>query len=122
MKAKKSLFGWFAHRYHLIIRNEENLEERSALRFNYAKIFFLGSLVFIFMTMCSLTLSTTILAKWLNPTYLEQRNKKEILQLSNEVAILEKQVIQQKNFIALLQSIISGKEPPQTKHATDDHR
>jgi murein DD-endopeptidase MepM/ murein hydrolase activator NlpD len=67
-----------------------------------------------------LALATTILARWLNPAYIEQENKEKIVQLATEVDALEKQTTQQKNFITLLQSTIAGKEPPPHELPTSD--
>ena len=59
-----------------------------------------------------MALATTILTKWLNPAYMEQENKKKLMQLATAVDTLEEQTAQQKKFIELLQRIIAGKEPP----------
>lgn len=110
MRFKKALSSWLTKRYQLIIRNEENLTEKLFFRFSYAKLISLSTILFIMLVVCSLALATTILARWLNPAHIEQENKKKIIQLSIEVEALEKQTNQQKDFITLLQSIITGKE------------
>lgn len=112
MNFKKTLSDWLAHRYQLVIRNEGNLAEKSTFRFSYAKLIFLSTVLFGVLVSCSLVVSTTLLARWLNPAYIEQENKEKIVQLATEVETLEQQTTQQKNFITLLQSIIAGKEPP----------
>ena len=112
IKLKKNLSCWLTQRYQLVIRNEENFSEKSTFRFNYAKLLSLLSMSFTILVGCSLLLAHTVLARWLNPVYLEQENKKKILQLSSAVDTLEEQISQQKEFIALLQSIIAGKETP----------
>lgn len=112
MNFRKTLSDWLVHRYRLVMRDEENLEEKSTFRFSYAKLIIFGAALFAILAMCSLALTTTLLARWLHPTYTEQENKKTIIQLSVAVDALEKQTIQQKKFIARLQSIIEGKEVP----------
>lgn len=112
MNSKKKLSDWLTHRYQLVIRNEENLAEKSTFSFSYAKIISLGAVLLSILLMCSLALATTILARWLNPVYIELENKKKLIQLATAVDTLEEQTTQQKKFIALLQSIIAGKEPP----------
>lgn len=112
MKFKKTLSDWLTNRYQLVIRNEENLAEKTTLSFSYAKLISLCALLLITLVACSLALSTTILASWLNPAYIAHENKKELMQLATAVDTLEQQTTQQKQFIALLQSIIAGKEPP----------
>ena len=113
MKSRKTLSGWLSNRYQLVIRNEEDLAEKSTFSFSYAKLIALCAILLLTLVACSLTLSTTILSRWLNPAYLEQENKKELVKLATAVDTLEQQTTQQKKFIALLQSIIAGKEPPQ---------
>jgi murein DD-endopeptidase MepM/ murein hydrolase activator NlpD len=109
---KEKNSNWLAHRYQLVVRSEETLEEKSAFSFSYAKFIFFGTILFAILVSCSLALATTLLARWLNPVYAEQKNKERIVQLATEVDTLEKQTSQQEKFIVLLQSIIAGKEPP----------
>lgn len=118
MHFKKKFAGRLTKHYQLVIREEENLSEKSTLSFSYAKLVFLGVFLLSTLIMCSLVLATTLLSKWLNPMYLEQENKKKLVQLATAVDALEEQVTQQKKFIALLQSIIAGKEPPDNELPT----
>ncbi|MHA7877764.1 MAG: hypothetical protein ACX93T_02445 [Bacteroidota bacterium] len=112
MKFKNMLSGWLTHRYQLVIRNRDNLAEKSTFNFSYAKLISLGALLLGTLLVCSLALATTILTKWLNPAYVAQENEKKLIQLAQAVDMLEEQTAQQKAFIELLQSIIAGKEPP----------
>ena len=112
MKFKKTFSDWLTNRYQLVIRNEEDLAEKSTFSFSYAKLISVGTFLLLILVAISLALSTTILARWLNPAYLEQQNKQELVQLAQSVDVLERQTNQQKKFIALLKSIIAGKEPP----------
>jgi murein DD-endopeptidase MepM/ murein hydrolase activator NlpD len=98
------------------------LEEKSAFKFSHAKFILFGTVLFGILVSCSLALATTILTRWLNPAYLEQENKERIVQLATEVDTLEKQATQQEKFIALLQSIIAGKEPPTDEHAMNNKK
>jgi murein DD-endopeptidase MepM/ murein hydrolase activator NlpD len=117
---KKKISNWLTRRYQLVVRNEDTLEERSAFSFSHAKFIFFGTVLLGILISCSLALATTLLARWLNPAYIEQENKEKIVQLATEVDTLEQQATQQKNFIALLQSIIAGKEPPAHELPTDN--
>ncbi|XWN35562.1 MAG: M23 family metallopeptidase [Roseivirga sp.] len=112
MKSIKSFSNWLTHRYQLVIRNKEDLAEKSAFSFSYGRLMVLLSTLMAVLLACSLWLASTILSQWFNPIHIEQENKKEILQLSAAVDALEEQTTQQKKFIALLQSIIAGKESP----------
>lgn len=122
MKLKKTLSAWLSTRYQLVIRNKEDLAEKSTFSFSYAKLVSLGTILLLILVVCSLTLSTTILARWLNPAYAARENKKKLVQLATEVDVLEQQTSQQKKFITLLQSIIEGKEPPTEKEPTIEER
>jgi hypothetical protein len=108
---KKKFSDWLTNRYQLVIRNQENLAEKSTFTFSYAKLIALGIVIFSIFVACGLALATTILAQWSHPAYMEQENRKKIIQLAAEVATLEQQAIQQKKFITLLQRIIAGQDP-----------
>ena len=111
MHFKKTLADWLTNRYQLVIRSQEDLAEKTTFSFSYAKLISLSAMLLLILVACSLALSTTILAKWLNPAYVAQENKKAFMQLAMSVDALEQQTNQQKKFIALLQSIIAGQEP-----------
>jgi murein DD-endopeptidase MepM/ murein hydrolase activator NlpD len=112
LKFKETFTSWLTTPYQLVIRNEEDLAERSTLRFNYAKLITLLTIIFIILFALSLLLANTILAKWMNPAYIAQENANKLLRLSNAVENLEEQTLQQGKFINLIQSIIEGKEEP----------
>jgi len=123
VRAKNILPNWLTNRYQLVVRNEENLEERVTFGFSYVKLIALSILTFTSLVACSLGLATTILVKWLHPTYyIEQENKNKIIQLSIAVDALEEQTTQQKNLITALQHIIAGKEPPTVKELTTKNK
>lgn len=112
MNLKKAYSSWLTNRYQLVVRDKESLAEKTKLSFSYAKLTCWCIILLVILVAGSLKLSTTILAKWLDPAYIEQENKKELIQLAKSVEALEQQTNQQKKFIDLLQSIIAGKEPP----------
>jgi murein DD-endopeptidase MepM/ murein hydrolase activator NlpD len=112
LKFKKTFTNWLTTPYKLVIRNEEDLAEKSTLRFTYAKLITLVTFTFIGLFALSLFLVNTILAKWFNPVYIEQENTNKLLRLSTAVESLEEQATQQNKFIKLMQSIVQGKEEP----------
>ncbi|MCG8340448.1 MAG: M23 family metallopeptidase [Cytophagales bacterium] len=120
MKLKKTLARWLTNRYQLIIRSEEDFGEKSSFRFNYAQLIILSFVSFVTLVIFSLLLANTILAKWLNPRYIEQTNEKKIIHLSLSVDSLEQQVIKQDKFIKLIQSVIEGKPAPTYEVTTAD--
>lgn len=109
---KKTFPRWLTHRYQLVIRNEEDLAEKSSMSFNHAKLITLVSIIFLLLFGLGLVLSHTLLARWLNPAYLEQENKRKLLQLSSAIENLDEQTAQQAKFIKLIQGIVAGKEEP----------
>lgn len=118
MNLKKTVADWLTNRYQLIVRNEESLAEKATFSFSHAQLISLSVVLLSILVAFSIALTTTILAKWLNPAHTERENREKLMQLALEVDRLEEQTTQQKNFIALLQSIIAGKEPPDNKLAT----
>ncbi|MEF2232825.1 MAG: M23 family metallopeptidase [Candidatus Cardinium sp.] len=64
----------------------------------------------------SLWLSKTVLARWMNPIYIETENQKKILSLAATVEALEQQIISQTEFIATLQKIIQGTSKQPLSH------
>lgn len=112
MKLKKTYTKWLTKSYQLVIRKEDDLEEKSTLRFSYGKLISLLTLIFISLFALSLLLANTILSKWLNPAYLEQKNAHQLSHLAAAIKNLETQTAQQAKFINLLQNIIAGKEEP----------
>lgn len=65
-------------------------------------------MIFIMLLLLSLLLVNITPIKWLNPIYIEQENKKNIINLALITDSLEGQVNKQTSFIKLIQSIIEG--------------
>lgn len=112
LKFKKTFTSWLSTRYRLVIRNEEDLAEKSTFRFNYAKLIALLTFLFAFLLALSLLLAHTILARWLNPAYIAQENENKLLQLSAAVELLEEKSTQNSKFVKLIQGIVAGNEEP----------
>ncbi|MEL6539328.1 MAG: M23 family metallopeptidase [Bacteroidota bacterium] len=107
---KKTFCDWLTVRYQLVVRNEDNLAEEATFCFSYAKLIVLTTFLFTALVACSVTLSNTILAYWLNPAYIERENQNKVAKLAVALEELETQNKEQEQFISLLQSIIAGKE------------
>ncbi len=121
LAAHRKFLDYFESRYQLVIRNVESFSEHITPSFSYATIIALFvswlSISFGF----SLWLAKTVLAKWMNPIYIETENQKKILSLANTVESLEQQIASQTKFIDTLQKIIQGKtkySPTQTTSST----
>ena len=110
MALTKKFSTWLTTRYQLVIRNEDDLAEKRTFRFNYAKLIVLGVALFSALSACSVMLSKTLLAAWLNPAYMAQENQRKLTHLATTLEALESQNKEQQQFIGLLQQIIAGKE------------
>ncbi|MHB9148131.1 MAG: M23 family metallopeptidase [Candidatus Amoebophilus sp.] len=109
VKRRKTFTNWLITRHQVVIRNEENLAEKTTFSFSYAKLITLGCFTLILFVSLSLALSRTILGKWLNPAYIEQENNNKLIQLYTALEKLEKRNTQQDKFIKLFQGIIEEK-------------
>jgi len=109
---KKTLASWLTTRYQLVIRNEEDLAEKSTISFSHAKLITLAFTLFLALFGLGLLLAHTVLGRWFNPAYIEQENKRKLIQLAAAIESLDEQTNQQAKFIKLMQSVIEGKEEP----------
>lgn len=117
MRTHRKFLDYFERRYQLVIRNVENFAEHITPPFSYATIItlFLSWLCISFGL--SLWLAKTVLARWMNPVYIETENQKKILSLAHTVEAFEKQFTSQTKFIAALQKIIQGKSQDRLAHS-----
>ena len=118
MKRKKAFTNWLVTRHQIVIRNEEDLAERSTFSLSYAKLITLSFFTLVLFIGLGLFLSHTILKKWLNPAYIEQENNNKLMQLYTTVKKLEEKNAQQDKFIKLFQNMLEGKGEP--THALED--
>jgi len=109
---KKTFTNWLVTRYQVVIRNEDNLAEKTTLSFSYAKLMVVSFFALVFFISFGLLLSHTILRKWLNPAYIEQENRNKLMHLYMSLESLEKKNAQQDKFIKLFQSTLEEKGDP----------
>jgi murein DD-endopeptidase MepM/ murein hydrolase activator NlpD len=120
VKLRKTFTNWLITRHQVVIRNEENLAEKTTFSFSYAKLITLGFFTLLLFISLSLALSHTILGKWLNPAYIEQENNNKLIQLYTALEKLEDRNAQQDKFIKLFQGIIEEKGEPAYKLEDSD--
>ncbi|AXI24162.1 Peptidase family M23 [Cardinium endosymbiont of Sogatella furcifera] len=108
MRTHRSFWDYFERRYQLVIRNVENFAEHITPPFSYATIITVCLSWLSISFGISLWLSKTVLARWMNPIYIETENQRKILSLAATVEELEQQITSQTEFIATLQKIIHG--------------
>ncbi len=95
MKIKESLFAWLSHRYEVVVRDEENFEEKRTFSYSHTKalVFVVPILVLIFMS-----------GFWLAP-----RQNSKILQSSQELQ-MKKQLLSLSNTVDSLLEVTSQYE------------
>lgn len=108
MKQKKTLSDRFTTRYQLVIRNEENLAEKTTFGFTYAKVLVFSVVMFVFIFLMSLFLSETLLAKWFDPRHAQMEANKKLYELAVKVDSLALEVDRKDQFILNFQRILSG--------------
>ncbi len=108
MKPKKTLSERLSTKYQLVIRNEENLAEKTTIGFTYAKVLVLSISVFLLLFVLSLFLSKTLLAKWFDPKHAQMEANKRLYELALQVDSLAVEVDRKDKFIQNFQRILSG--------------
>ena len=108
MKPKKTLSERLTTKYQLVIRNEENLAEKSTIGFTYAKVLVVFVMLFMLVFVGSLFLSKTLLAKWFDPRHAQMEANKKLYELALKVDSLAQEVDRKDKFISSFQHILSG--------------
>ena len=108
LKPKKTLSERLTTKYQLVIRNEENLAEKSNIGFTYAKLMVISASLFLILFVGSLFLSKTLLAKWFDPKHAQMEANKRLYELALKVDSLAIEVNQKDMFIQNFQRILSG--------------
>jgi murein DD-endopeptidase MepM/ murein hydrolase activator NlpD len=106
LKNKKTLSNWLTTKYLLIVRNEENLSEKSPFSFTYAKLIVFSFALFTVLLILSLYLSRTILSQWFDPRHATLEANKQLLQLSLQIDSLSYEVARKEMFINTFKSIL----------------
>lgn len=106
MKNKKTLSNWLTTKYLLIVRNEENLSERSPFSFTYAKLLVFSFAIMTVMLILSLFLSRTILSQWFDPRSATLEANKKLLQLTLQIDSLSYEAERKQMFINTFKSIL----------------
>lgn len=92
----------------MVIRNEENLAEKTSFAFTYAKVLVISVVVFVVIFTLSLFLSETLLAKWFDPRHAQMEANKKLYELALKVDSLALEVDRKDKFIQNFQRILSG--------------
>jgi murein DD-endopeptidase MepM/ murein hydrolase activator NlpD len=108
LKPKKTISERLTNKYQLVIRNEDNLAEKTSFGFTYAKFLLVAAAAFLVIFVGSLFLSKTLLSKWFDPKYEQTEQNKKLYALAIKVDSLSLEVDRKDLFIQNLQRILSG--------------
>jgi len=106
LKNKKTLSNWLTTKYLLIVRNEENLSEKSPFSFTYAKVIVFSFALMTVLLIISLYLSRSILSQWFDPRSATLEANKKLLQLTLKIDSLSYEVERKEMFINTFKSIL----------------
>lgn len=108
MKPKKTIGERISTKYQLVVRKEENLEEKSTFGFTYGKVLVLLFVVFMVIFAASLYLSQTLLARWFDPRYAQRETDKKLYQLYLRVDSLYREEEEKAEFIQNFKRVLNG--------------
>ena len=108
MTPKRTISERLSTRYQLVIRKEDNLEEKSSFGFTYAKLLVFSIVIFIIVFVGSLYLAQTLLAKWFDPRYAQRETNKKLDQLARKVDSLALDEENKDQFIQNFKRVLSG--------------
>jgi len=108
VKPKKTLSDRLSARYQLVIRNEDNLEEKSSLGFTYARLLTFSIIVFLVLLTSSLFLAKSILARWFDPSYAQHETTKKLIQLQAKVDSIALEEANKDTFIKNFKRVLNG--------------
>jgi murein DD-endopeptidase MepM/ murein hydrolase activator NlpD len=107
LSSKKTISSWLTSKFQLIIRNEENLSEKSTISFTNARLIVILFTFFTFLLVLSLFLSKTLLKQWFDPRYEITEANKKIIDLSSKVDSMSYSIQRQRIFINTFKSIVA---------------
>jgi murein DD-endopeptidase MepM/ murein hydrolase activator NlpD len=108
LKPKKTISERFNEKYQLVIRREENLEEKSTIGFTYRQLMIIGFMVFVLIFALSLYLSQSLLARWFDPRYAQRETDKKLYQLGLRVDSLAREEQAKAEFISNFKRVFNG--------------
>lgn len=108
LKPKKTISERLTAPYQLVVRNEDNLAERSTFSFTYAKLLVIVSSLFLLVFVASLFLSKTLLAKWFDPKYELAAQKKQLIEFAKRLDSLSVEEDRKEKFIQNFQRVLRG--------------
>lgn len=107
-KSGKSFYDKLTTRFHLVVRNEDNLEERSLAGWSTGRVIIMLAAVFLGIFIASLFLAQSLLARWFDPRHAQMEANQQLVTLAMRVDSLVVEVERKDNFILNIQRILRG--------------
>ena len=107
---RHKIIKWFKFKLQIIFRNERDFKDIILFDFSNFNLIIYTILFFFIIFSFSFFLSTTILKKWFDPRYAEQKANEQIIDLSTSIDSLISSVEVKGQFIENIMVIISGEE------------
>ncbi|KEO73067.1 M23 family metallopeptidase [Anditalea andensis] len=108
MGVSSKIKNWIETRYLFVIRREEDFSVIQSFSITRIKITLLAFLFLLTSLIVSLTLSRTLLARWLDPVYQETENTERIFALSEIVDSLYYEVQAKDQYVENILKLMSG--------------
>jgi murein DD-endopeptidase MepM/ murein hydrolase activator NlpD len=107
MKIKESLFAWLSHRYEVVVRDEENFEEKRTFSYSHTKALVLVVPILVLMFILGFWLAPRQSGKILQSSQ-ELQMKKQLLSLTNTVDSLLEVTNQYERYYQNFRKAIEG--------------
>ena len=104
---RHKIIKWFKFKLQIIFRNERDFKDIILFDFSNFNLIIYTILFFFIIFSFSFFLSTTILKKWFDPRYAEQKANEQIIDLSTSIDSLISSVDVKDRFIENIMVIIS---------------
>ncbi len=110
MGTKRTLSGWLTNRYLLIIRDEENFQEKRTISFNYARVILLIAGMFLTSLLLSIYLVSQVLEAWLDPRHAQMVANRQLMELTMRLDSLQYETEAKGRYIENLRLIFEGQD------------
>ncbi len=110
MGTKRTLSGWLTNRYLLIIRDEENFQEKRTISFNYARVILLVMGIFLASLLLSVYLVSQVLDAWLDPRHAQMVANRQLMELTMRIDSLQYETETKGRYIDNLRFIFEGQD------------
>lgn len=107
-KRRTTIYNWLTNHYRLVLRNEENLSEKTTLRLNYAKVIVFAVVGLIFLFILSFMMSSWWLNRYNNSGRAQAAERKKMVRLASTLDSIQAELENRDAVIKNFRSIVSG--------------